>query len=262
MFPLRMAVATRAFQEALKPSVVTASEMGAQGVQFDLRNEVRPGELSETGRKQLLHYLEEMNLQVASTMFPTRRTFYDLEELDARLAATRQAMEFTFALKASVMTLRVGRIPGEAEAEEYQILRQVLNDLARHGNRVGVTLAITPTKDEPAKLLQLMNEVTQGPVGINFDPGAIVMAGQNPARALEQFQAHLVHVMVRDGIRDMDGSGLEVPVGRGEVAWEEVLALLDEAEYKHWLTVDRTQGNDRIGDIERAMKYLRNVAVG
>lgn len=256
-----MAVATRAFQEPLKSSIVTASEMGAQGVQFDLRNEVRPGELSETGRKQLLHYLEEMNLTVASTMFPTRRSFYDLEELDARLAAARQAMEFAFQLKASVMTLRIGRIP-EPEGEEYRILTQVLNDLARHGNRVGVTLAITPTRDEPARLLALLNEITQGPVGINFDPGGFVMAGQNPARALEQLAAHLRHVLVRDGIRDMDGSGLEVPVGRGEVEWEEILALLDEAEYKQWLTVDRTQGNDQTGDIQRAMQYLRNVAVG
>ncbi len=262
MFPLRMAVATRAFQEPLKQSVLTASEMGAQGVQFDLRNEVRPGELSDSGRKQLLHSLEEMNLMVASTMFPTRRTFYDLEELDVRLAATRQAMEFTFGLKTNVMTLRVGRIPDDAESEEYQTLRQVLNDLARHGNRVGVTLAITPTRDEPAKLLQLLNEITQGPVGINFDPGNCVMGGQNPTSALAQLQAHLTHVLVRDGIRDMDGSGLEVPVGRGEVEWEEVLALLDEAEYKQWLTVDRTQGNDRKGDIERAIQYLRNVAVG
>lgn len=262
MFPLRMAVPTRAFQEPLKQSIVTASEMGAQGVQFDLRNEVRPGELSETGRKQLLHYLEEMNLRVASTMFPTRRSFYDLEELDTRLAATRQAMELTFQLKASVLAIRVGRVPTEVETEEYQILRQVLNDLARHGNRVGVTLAITPTRDDPARLLQLLTEITQGPVGINFDPATFVMAGQNPSKALEKLQAQLVHVLVRDGIQDMDGSGLEVPVGRGEVEWEEFLALLDEAEYKQWLTVDRTQGNDRPGDIERAMQYLRNVAVG
>jgi sugar phosphate isomerase/epimerase len=257
-----MAVATRAFQEPLKPSIVTASQMGAQGVAFDLRNEVRPGELSESGRKQLLHSLEEMNLVVASTMFPTRRAFYDLEELDARLAATRQAMEFTFQLKTSVMTLRVGRIPENAESEEYQILRQVLNDLARHGNRVGVTLALTPTRDEPARLLALLKEITQGPVGLNFDPGAFAMSGQNPSSALEELQALLTHVLVRDGIRDMDGSGLEVPVGRGEVEWEEILALLDEAEYKQWLTVDRTQGTDRQGDIERAMQYLRNVAVG
>jgi sugar phosphate isomerase/epimerase len=257
-----MAVATRSFQEPIKRAVQTAAEMGAQGVQFDLRNEVRPEDLSETGRRQLLHYLEEMNLTVASTMFPTRRAYYDLEELDTRLAATRQAMEFTFQLKAGVFTLRVGRIPAEAESEEYQILRQVLNDLARHGNRVGVTLAITPTRDEPASLLQLLGEITEGPVGINYDPATFVMAGQNPAKALADLQEHLMQVLVRDGIRDMDGSGLEVPVGRGEVEWEEVLALLDEAEYKNWLIVDRTQGDDRPGDIRRAMQYLKNVAIG
>lgn len=262
MLPLQLAVATRAFSEPLKQSIQTAAEMGAQGVQFDLRNEVRPSELSDTGCRQLLHYLDELNIRVASAMFPTRRAFYDLEELEARLAGTRQAMEFAYQLKARVLTLRVGRVPEEEQAQEYQILRQVLNDLARHANRVGVSLAITPTRDNPTRLLQLLNEITEGPVGLNYDPAICVMSGQNPSKILEMFQAHLLHVVARDGVRDMDGSGLEVAVGRGEVAWEEVLALLHEAEYRDWMTVDRTQGQDPTGDIRRALQYLKNVAMG
>lgn len=262
MLPLQLAVATRAFSQPLKQAVQTAAEMGVQGVQFDLRNEVRPSELSETGCRQLLHYLEELNITVASAMFPTRRSFYDMEELEARLAGTRQAMEFAYQLKAKVLSLRVGRVPDEDAVEEYQLLRQVLNDLARHANRVGVSLAITPTRDNPTRLLQLLNEVTEGPMGLNYDPAIFVMSGQNPSQILEMFQEHLTHVVVRDGVRDMDGSGLEVPVGRGEVEWEEVLALLNEAAYRNWHTVDRTQGNDPTGDIRRAIQYLQNVAMG
>ena len=262
MFPLRMAVATRALNEPLKRAVQIAAEMGAQGVQFDLRNEVRPGELSETGRRQLLHYLDELNLTVASAMFPTRRAFYDQEELEARIAGTRQAMELAYELKASVLTLRVGRIPEDEQSAEYDILRNVINDLARYGNRVGVTLAITPTRDEPERLLGFLKQVSQGPVGVNFDPAIFAMAGSHPSRALETLQQYLSHILARDGIRDLDGSGLEVPVGRGDVEWEEILALLDEADYQGWLCLDRTQGDDRPGDIRRAMQYLRNVAVG
>ncbi len=262
MLPLRMAVATSSLQESLKKSLKTAADMGAEGVHFDLRNEVRPGELSETGRRQLLHYLDEMNLAVASAVFPTRRAFYDLDELDTRLEATRQAMERAFQLKAKVLTLRIGRVPEDPESEEYQILRQVMNDLARHGNRVGVILAVTPMRDEPARLLELLRQITEGPIGIHFDPATFVMSGRNPSEALAQLQEYLVHFLVRDGVRDIDGSGMEVPVGRGEVEWEEILALLDEAEYRNWLIVDRTQGEDRPGDIRRAMQYLRNVARG
>lgn len=257
-----MAVATRAFSEPLKKSIQTAAEMGAVGVQFDLRNEVRPAELSETGKRQLLHYLDELNLSVASAVFPTRRALYDLEELETRLAATRQAMEFAYALKTKVLTLRIGRIPEETDAKDYEILRQILGDLARHANRTGVSLAITPTRDNPERLLGLFNGITEGPVGLNFDPAIFAMSGLNPSKALEQLREHLLHAVVRDGVRDMDGSGLEVPVGRGEVEWEEILALLGEAEYTGWLTVDRTQGDDRVGDIRRAIQYLMNVAMG
>lgn len=262
MLPLRMAVATRSLSQPLKQAVLMTAQMGAQGVAFDLRNEIRPAELSETGRRQLLHYLDELNLSVASTMFPTRRALYDMDELEARLAGTRQAMEFAFQLKAKVLALRIGRVPESADSQEYEILQQVLGDLARHANRVGVSLAVTPTRDEPARLFQLLRTITQGPVGLNYDPAIFVMGGSDPAQALEQLQSLVLHVTVRDGIRDLDGSGLEVPVGRGEVEWERVLALLDEAGYRNWLTIDRTQGDDRPGDIRRAVQYLRNVAMG
>ena len=57
----------------------------------------------------------------------------------------------------------------------------------------------------------------------------------------------------------VDAGGLEVALGRGEVEWIEILPLLDEVAYAGWVTVVRTQGDDRGGDVARGVKYLSNV---
>jgi sugar phosphate isomerase/epimerase len=79
---------------------------------------------------------------------------------------------------------------------------------------------------------------------------------------LRTLHASVWQVRVRDAVREMDGSGVEVPLGRGEVVWDEFLALVDEIGYRGWLTVDRTAGDDKLHDAARAIQYLRRVAAG
>ncbi len=51
-----------------------------------------------------------------------------------------------------------------------------------------------------------------------------------------------------------------MPVGRGEVDWDAMVALFDEMNYNGWLTVARYEGDDPLGDATRAVTYLGNVA--
>ena len=262
MQTLRFAVATNSFGQTLRKSLETAADIGAQGVQLDARTELQPVGLSETGRRQFLHQLDEMGLSVASLSFPARRSYYNPEHLDARVAATKAAMQLAYQLRARVVTARIGRIPSDKESADYQVLRDVLNDLARHGNHIGATLAITPTNDSPTALAELIAATTDGPIGIDFDPANFVMTGSNPVEAWRDLYQSVAHVQIRDGVSDIDGSGLEVPVGRGEVEWDEFLALTNEADYRSWLTVKRTTGDDKVNDCARAIQYLRRVAMG
>src|SRR5262249_32824148 len=96
MSPLKIAVATRCLNVPLKESLRSAARFGATGVQLDAREEIRPGMLTDTGRRQLQHTLGELGLSIASLAFPTRRSFYDEEQLDARVAAAKQVMELAW----------------------------------------------------------------------------------------------------------------------------------------------------------------------
>src|SRR5579872_1333922 len=108
--PLRIAVATRCFGLPLKQSLRAAAACGAKGVQLDARDELKAIELTDTGRRQFLHAVEELGLSVASLVFPTRRSFFDEDQLDARVAAAKRAMEQARQLRAAALTVRIGKI--------------------------------------------------------------------------------------------------------------------------------------------------------
>ncbi|HUE17505.1 MAG TPA: sugar phosphate isomerase/epimerase family protein [Planctomycetaceae bacterium] len=260
--PLRLALATRCLSQPLKPALMVASQLGATGVQLDARNEAKPSEMSGTGRRQFAHLLAEIGLQLASLDFPLRRPLWDAERLDARVEALKQTMEFAYELKARTVTVRLGGLPQETDVAGQSLLKGVLDDLARHGNHVGVTVAVGPGREPAARLLEVVGAVGEGPIGVNFDPATAVTSGASPAESLETLRKFVTHVMIRDAIRDSDGGGNEVPVGRGDVPWDEILAILQGTSYGGWLTVDRTQGEDRAGDGGRAIQYLQSVYRG
>lgn len=262
MHRFRLAVATRCLELPLRTALQVAADCGAEGVQFDLRDELRPAELSESGRRDLRHLLEELGLQVAGTTFALRRALADEYELDRRIAALKQAMTWSFALEARVLTVRIGRLPTDEHSREAQTLREIVDDLARYANHSGVSLAFTPARDSAADLQQIVSAIQSGPIGIDYDPAQLVMAGHDPVAALRTLHAFIHHVQLRDGLSDIDGSSAETPVGQGAVPWLEVMATLGEIEYAGWLTAIRSQGNDKAADLRRALVFVRRLLLG
>lgn len=255
---LRLGYPTRLLEGPFREKIRQAAGLRAQGVQLDLRHELRPGELSETGLRQFGHLLDEQGLALAPAVFPLRRAIADRDGLEERVAAVTAALRFAGDLKAGVLIVRPGAVPG-ADSKDRPLLLEVLNDLARAGDHVGVTLTLTTGREPVESLTEVLGAITAGPIGVNIDPAAAVMAGRDPAAGIRALHSYLRHVRVRDGLQESDGAGIEVPVGRGEVEWESVLAALAEADYGGWLTPDRTTGEDPAKDAANALSYLRNV---
>lgn len=262
MHPFRLSVATRCLQQPLRQSFQTVAGMGAQGILMDVRQEVDASLLTETARRDLLHFLRELGLSVAGAVIPIRQPLNVEQELDRRIVAIKGAMTAAWQLQARVLCFRAGTIPAEEESAEYKLLLQVLQDLAAHANHVGVALALTPVNDSAESLRRLINQVQTGPLGIDFDPAQFAMTGRNVNESLRSLHDLVWHVQLRDGLKDFAGGGDEVPVGQGVVDWIELLALLSEADYHGWLTAVRTQGNDRAADMTRAIQHVGRVLLG
>lgn len=259
---MRLAVATQSFKQPLRQAIVTAAACGATGVQFDVRNELKQADYGDTARRQLQHELSERGLKIASLTFPTRHPLHAEEYLDARLAALREAMQFAALLKSPVLIVRAGRIPADAAAPDRQRLSEILNDFARFGNHLGVTLCLTPAAEPPESLAALLEGIRSGPLGVDFDPATCAIAGRSAVDDVRILRRFVSHVQGRDAIRDVDGTGQETVLGRGEVDWPNLLGTLTEIDYRGWLTIRRTSGDDPIADCTRAGQYIRNVLFG
>lgn len=261
LFP-SIAAATRCFGQPLKSAIPTAEQMAVAGVELDALNEIRATEFSDSGRRQFLHSLSERGLAVSSLFLPLRRSLYDRDQLDGRIDAIKCTMQFAYELKSKTVTGRIGRVPEDHDSEAYATLVAVLNDIARHANQVGAVFCITPSGDSPVTLTELLSRIDQGPIGVKIDPAAIVTSGQNAVKTFVTLMDFVQQIQIRDAVSDINGEPLETPVGRGEVVWDEFLATIHEADFRGWLTVERRQGDDRILDMTRAVKFVRNLLPG
>lgn len=261
MIPLQIAVATASFRQPVRQSIDTAARSKASGVQFEARHELPVADYPATARRQLLHELDERRLKVAALTFPLRRQLHDPDQLDRRIEAVRNAMQFAAQLRCKILTLDAMRAPA-ADSREAQRLDNVLNDLAKFGNHVGVTVTLTPVGEPPDSLIGILNRVRQGPVAVDFDPAGCIRSGRDPIADLREYAGCVGHLQIRDALRGRDGDGKETAVGRGEVDWPALLALVQEIGYVGWMTARRTDGNDPVGDVTRAVEYVRCVALG
>jgi len=256
----RFALATQSLNQPLRAALKTAATMQAvKGIRIDATRELRPKEMSQTGKRELLHLLREYDLQLTSLSFTARRAFYDPVEMDHRVSAAKEAMDLAALLQVRNLSARIGTIPEDPESQQFQVLREIINDLARRGNHVGVTLTIVPGSEEISVIERFLSEIKTGPVAIDFDPARMVAGSDDLPGRLRGLHQHIVEFTARDAVRDFNGGVEETQLGRGEVIWDELLATLAEADYQGWITLLRTEGESRRQDIENSLTYLQRI---
>jgi sugar phosphate isomerase/epimerase len=257
---LKVGVQLASLQLPFRKALHTAAELGADGVEIDARNDLKPQDLSHTGLRQLRKTLDDRNLRVCAVGFQTRRGYEILEDLDRRVEATKQAMQFAYDLGASVVINQVGQIPTEPGGPQWELLVQVLTDLGRFGQRVGAMLAVETGAEDAATLRQLLDALPQGSIGINLDPGNLIVNGFSASDAAKQLGEHVMHVHAKDGVRDLaQGRGLETQLGRGAVDFPEILAILEEHEYRGYFTIERQRASNPVLEVGQAVQYLRHL---
>jgi sugar phosphate isomerase/epimerase len=237
----------------------TASRLQADGVEIDLREELPAAELSDTALRQLRKLLDDLNLRVGVTAFPTRRGYANPEDLERRLEATRQAMQASSRLAARVMLVTVGPLPLPGEPGRA-ILQDALATLAMHGNRLGVQLALQCPRSHPGDVKVLLEELPEGLAGVDLSPADVILSGGQPKKYAAELGRHIVHVFANDAAGGLGGAGgSQVELGRGTADFPELLAILEEHNYHGWITVERRNSSQAEEDAENAIQFLRSL---
>ena len=123
--------------------------------------------------------------------------------------------------------------------------------------KYGVTLILESGQETAEDLAKFMALVPG--VGINFDPANMVLyAKGRPMDALKLLYPWIRQVHVKDACETkVPGTwGTEVPWGEGEVGGKSFVAALEGLGYKGNYVVEREGGDDRAGDINKAIGRL------
>lgn len=230
-------------------------------MEIDARHELRPAELSQTGLRQFRKLLDDLNLRVAAVAFPTRRGYDEPPELERRILATAEAMKLAYQLGAGVVTNRVTHggvtAPGDPR---FDRLLQSLTALGACGEKYGARLAAKTGGESGPELAVLLEQLPEGSIGVDLDPGGLIAGGQSVEDALDSLGRRVIHVHATDAIRDLSvGRAVEVELGRGTADLPALLGQLEEFTYRGWVTIERHDSADPVGEIGNAVAYLRSV---
>ena len=123
--------------------------------------------------------------------------------------------------------------------------------------KYGVMLILESGQETAADLAKFMAMVPG--IGINFDPANMILyAKGKPMQALKTLYPWIKQVHIKDGCETkVPGTwGTEVAWGDGEVGGAAFLAELEALGYKGNYVVEREAGNDRPGDIAKAINLI------
>ncbi len=269
MLKLRIGIQTASLRQPLRRALQTASELGAKGVEIDARRELRPKEMSQTGLRQFRKLLDDLNLKVCAVGFPTSRGYDESDDLDRRVAATKEAMAMAYQLGAPIVVNQIGVVPPDPQADttdaddrrRWQLLIEVLTDIALFSEKCGTRLAAETGTESGADLARLLSALPEDLIAVNLDPGNLIINRFSPLEATEALGPLIAQVHVKDAVRDVArGRGQEVPLGRGTADFPAILAALEEHDFRGYLTIEREKADDPVFEVGQAVKFLRNIA--
>ena len=257
---LKIGIQLASLRQPLKQALHTAARLGAQGVEVDARGELKPGALGQTGLRQIRKLLDDLNLRVCAVRFQTRRGYDIAEDLERRVTATKDAMRLAHDLGAPFVVNSVGFAGARPEAPGWRWMLEALSDLGRASHQIGALLLAETGSESGADLAKLVAELPEGSIGVDLNPGNLIVNGFRPDEAVAALGAHIFHVHAHDGVRDTArGRGLEVQLGRGSADFPALLGALEERGYRGFFTIERTQSEDPLNEISQAISYLRRL---
>ena len=260
MLQLKKAVRLESLRQPFKKALVTAASLGADGVEVNGRTELRPAAMSRTAVRHLRKMLTDLNLQVSSVYFPTRRGYGVAEDLDRRIDATKAAMTMAYELGCNVVVNKIGRVPDDIEHSSWTTMVQALTDLGNFSQKAGAWLAARTGSEPGETLKRLIDALPVHSLVIDFDPGDFLINGFSPTEALKTLGQHVMSFRARDAVQDLSqGRGIEVQLGRGSVDWPALLGILEENNYSGFLTIERESEENSVEEVGQAIEYLTNL---
>ncbi len=250
--------------------VELTTKLGLQYVQLALGPLVG---LDDKRKHQELGHLRTSGLTLTSGMisFPgedysaidaIRRTggYVPDDQWPVRKALSAEAAKLAAELGIRTLTSHIGFVPHPGQPG-YDTIKSRVQQIAAILKSHNVDLLLETGQERAEELLAFLNDLGASNVFINFDPANMILYGAgDPIEAIHTLAPRIRHVHVKDATASTKSGvewGEEVPFGAGQVGPKRFLDALKSINYTGPLAIEREAGNDRVGDVKKAIDAIK-----
>ncbi len=278
---MKIGVITDCFKKSHFEGIEIAHSLGLSGVQiYATTGEFSPETLTEEKKAEYKALLAEKGIVISALCADMGGYGFEVEADNAeRIEKTKAIVDLACEFGTKIVTTHIGVIPEDKGHTRYKVMLDALTACGIYAKEKGVTLAIE-TGPEKAKTLLAFLEDTKGGVGVNLDPANFTMVtGQDAVEAVYILKDYIVHTHVKDGrmldpnqdptdvyhafaVGGVDALNacagfIELPIGEGDVDWDNYIKALNDIEYDGFLTIERECGDDPTADIILASNFIK-----
>lgn len=274
-FPI--GIILESFKKPIEESLALAASLGVQGIQvYATKGELSPRALTGEKRAAFLRMVKDHGLTISALCGDLGHGFGNPEKNPALIEESKRILELAKALETDIVTTHIGVVPTAKDHPRYAVMQDACGALALYADSLRAHFAIETGPETSQTLKAFLDGLHSRGVAVNLDPANLVMVtGDDPVAAVYTLSDYIVHTHAKDGVKLMDrdpeliygirpgdplitdaAAFLEVPLGEGGVPFERYLAALKDIGYQGFLTIEREVGDDPVGDVRKAVRFL------
>lgn len=282
---MEIGVIAELLRKPLLEDIDFAASIGVTGVQLRAHHaegEIQLTNCTDAELAELKARCDQNKLAITAVCTDLGGCPFQVEkECLPRVELTKRIIDSTVKLGCKVITTHIGCVPDDRRDPVYPLMTLAVRDIADYAAARGVTMAIETGPEKADVLKAFIEDVGSSGLGVNFDPANLRMVScEDVVYAVETLAPYIVHTHAKDGINLYPGSAAkaygmrnpdgtmreltsraatykEVPLGQGQVPWDEYLAALKKIGYTGFLTIERECGDDPVADIKMAVQFLK-----
>ena len=279
MSDLKIAVMAGNLRMDIYEGMERVVEMGVPGVHLSAHGEWDSRTMTPDARRALVDHVRGLGLEISAiSAWGGEVDLAVAEGWEENVEWGRKNLELAADLECRIWQGHCGVMPEDTGDPSWAMLVDGMGRMAERGDEVGACLAIETGPEPPYVLRRLITEIGSDAIRINWDPANLILwpvmfakrAGEeyDKAKWIEKFQPNegakaladvIVHTHAKDALVTEDGQGREVPLGEGWVDWPRYVGYLREAGFDGYFAIEREVGDNPVGDIERAVKFLQSL---
>jgi L-ribulose-5-phosphate 3-epimerase len=241
-----------------------------------------PENMDKAARKQLLEHIRSLGLEISAvSAWGGNVDLGEADKTEHDIAWARRILDMTIDLECNIWQAHVGIMPTDTSDPRWSVYLDSTGIISQYAESLGASLAIETGPEPPKVLKRLIEDIGSAGLRVNYDPANLILwpvrlfsergeeydrkkawAEFEPLTGVKVLGEYIVHTHAKDALVKRDGTRKEVPLGSGWVDWPVYVQSLMDEGYEGYYAIERETGDDPVGDITRAVEFLKSIKPG